>query len=136
MSVYPDTLVLKLEEHDKDLMSIDTTMYVLYDYRNETFIVRGKRRGREYKIYSFECETLSSLASFIELTVCNSNVDYGLYNYTNLSEYAENITFDSLDENTVTDLRDREVISYVEMKLNNKNIRQLLDILRNVINPY
>jgi hypothetical protein len=100
----PDTLVLKIEEieeYEVENKLIDTTLYILYDTRANRYVIRGKRRSSsslESHPYSFESESASDLADFIELIICSKNtISYSLYNYDNLPNESNEITYDFLN---------------------------------------
>ena len=138
MSDLSDCLVLKLEEQDCDTGKLDTTLYVIYDKRTHHYIVRGCRRqpssSKVTYSYSYECEFAKDLAEFIQYIICPTNtVNEGLYNYTNLSENADEITFDFLNENCYASC---EIAGYNTQVLSQNKLLKVLRMLRNVYNLY
>ena len=132
----PDTLVLKIVERDTEINKDDTTLYILYDKRKHRFLIRGKRRETSIPSYhySFECEYAHELADFIEFLIDRENdVSYILYNYDNLPETSNEITYDFLEEN---DDRTYEISGYDNKKLQRRELLRNLRMLRNVFNYY
>lgn len=133
----PDCLVFKLEEFDVDSKEIDTTLYVLYDTKSDTYLVRGQRkvtRTHQSCTYSYECDSASDLADFIQYIVCPYNkINEVLYNYDNLPEDPNEITFDFLNEYHHPDY---EITGYNNEKLTRKRLLRNLRMLRNVFNYY
>lgn len=132
-----DCLVFKIEEVESDTDKIDTTMYIIYDKKNHNYLIRGRRRwvpGTQPSAYSYECEFASDLADFIQYIVCPENkVNEILYNYNNLPENPNEITFDFLNEH---DRSDYEISGYNSKKLNRNRLLRNLRMLRNVSNYY
>jgi len=132
-----DCLVLKLEEIESNTGKIDTTVYVIYDKRNHKYLIRGSRRlSPKYEpcAYSFECEYTDDLADFIEYLICPHNtVNEVLYNYDNLPENPNDITFDFLND---YDFEDNEISGYNDYKLKRRRLLRNLRMLRNVFNYY
>lgn len=134
----PDTLVFKIEEYeDYKNKLIDTTLYILYDTRSERYVIRGKRRWTSnltFCPYSFELESARDLVDFIELIICSKNsVSYSLYNYDNLPNESNNITYEFLNE---CDDRAYEISGYDNQKLKRSVLLKYLRSLRNVFNYY
>ena len=131
-----DCLVLKIVEKDFDQQKDDNELYVIYDKKNQHFIIRGKRRDTR-KItsmpYSFNCDTAADVYNFIEITICRFNlISYTLYNYDNLT-----------DDNTFEFLHNcndpaYEIVGYdnITLSKNKKHILKVLRSLREVYNHY
>jgi len=70
-----DSLVLKIEEYSDG--EIDTVLFILYDSKESTYVVYGKRENvfnkLEYIPYSFRSETSEDLADFISFAICKKN---------------------------------------------------------------
>lgn len=132
-----DCLVFKFEEFDSDTGKLDNTMYVIYDKRKHTYLIRGRRRWtplHQSCTYSYECEFAKDLADFMEYCVCSDNkVNEILYNYDNLPENSDEITFDFLNE---YDHSDYELSGYNKQKLTRQRLLRNLRMLRNVFNYY
>lgn len=132
----PDTLVFKIVEHDVDLDRPDTTMYILYDKETHRYVIRGKRNdvSRESCTYSFECEFANELVDFLEFCLDSTNTfSYILYNYDNLPETSNEITFEFLKQN---DSDVYEIAGYDNQKFKRKKVLKCLRMLRNVFNYY
>lgn len=134
----PDTLVLKIEEYERDDSHlIDTTLYILYDSRSDRYVIRGNRRSTKSLVsqpYSFEAESSRDLAEFIEFVICSENrVSYSLYNYDNLHLNSEYITYDFLES---WDDKEYELVGYDNQKLERNKLLKILRILRGVFNYY
>lgn len=132
----PDTLVLKIVEHDVDLGRPDTTLYVLYDKASHRYVIRGKRNDIRLQscTYSFECEFANDLADFLEFVLDNENMySFILYNYDNLPESSNEITLEFLKEN---DSVVYELAGYDNQPFVRKQIIKMLRMLRNVFNYY
>jgi hypothetical protein len=131
----PDTLVLKIVEYDFNTGKDDTTLYMWYDQDTETYVIRGKRRetsATDSCVYSFECNSASSLSNFIQFVIDKTNyVSYILYNYDNLPETSDEITFDFLVNN---DEITYEIAGYDHQKLNRNDLIRNLKMLRNIFN--
>lgn len=132
----PDTLVLKIVEHDVDLGRPDTTLYVLYDKATHRYVIRGKRNDIRVEscTYSYECECANDLADFLEFLLDNTNTfSYFLYNYDNLPETSNEITFEFLKR---YDSRVYELSGYDNQEFKRRNVIKILRMLRNVFNYY
>lgn len=133
----PDCLVFKFEEVEKDTEMIDTTVYVLFDKRNEKYIVRGQRRWTpKYRscTYSFECGHICDLVEFLRYIICSDNtVNEVLYNYDNLPDDSNKITYEFLHD---YDHADYEISGYNGQKFSKKRLFSNLRMLRNISNQF
>jgi len=133
----PDTLVLKIVEHDVDLHRPDTILYVLYDKAEEKYVIRGSRvetKTIKSCVYSFDCENASDLTDFISFIICPENrVSYILYNYDNLPRSSNNITYEFL---STYDDRQYEISGYDNQYLKKHELVKHLRMLRSVFNYY
>jgi acetone carboxylase gamma subunit len=132
-----DCLVLKLEECDVNRDKIDNTAYILYDTYEQTYIIRGQRQETNTRAactYSFTCDDENSLADFLLYMICSHNtVNEVLYNYDNLPDDCNKITFEFLakyDDPTY------EISGYDAQKLRRKTLLRNLRMLKNVFNYY
>jgi len=132
-----DCLVLKIEEHiDSEL---DTTLFILYDNNEDTYLVRGKRSdtfGKPSSVpYSFYCNYASELMDFVSFVICKkSKLSYTLYNYDDLPNNSDDIDFEYLKE-LDGDVA-YELAGYDNQNFNKKDILKFLRMLRNVFNYY
>ena len=133
----PDCLVFKFEEIEKDTGNIDTIVYVLFDQRNEKYIVRGQRKWtHKYKscVYSFECGHICDLVEFLQYLVCSDNkVNEILYNYDNLPDESNKITYEFLHD---YDHADYEISGYNDKKFSKRRLFSNLRMLRNISNQF
>jgi hypothetical protein len=132
-----DCLVFKFEEVERATGEIDNTMYIIYDKKNHKYLIRGRRKWtpkHQSCNYSYECEYESALVDFIQYLFCSYNkVNEILYNYDNLSENPDEITFDFLNE---YDHSDYEISGYNNKRLKKGRLLKNLSMLRNIYNYY
>lgn len=128
-----DCLVLRIDETDVDIKSLDTTVYVLYDSNNETFVIRAKREN-DWTTHSYYCDDVKELAHFLSTVICKQNLwSYTLFTVTHLPDNSDEISFGMLDEKTT---KDTELCGYDKLAYSGKKLRRMLNILRNVYNYY
>lgn len=137
MEFASDCLVFKIEEYQDD-DTLDTMMYILYDQRDRTYIIRGKRNDKypnPFSIpFSFSCEFEDDLIDFINLVVCKKyKRNYILYNSVDLPDYSSEITYESLDKSLSFK---NELAGYNKEKYNHKDLSTYLRLLRRVYNDY
>lgn len=132
-----DCLVFKLEEVEHNTGKIDNTIYIIYDKKNNKYLIRGRRRTThtsEACTYSYECEFDCDLADFIHYLICpNNKINEILYNYDNFPENPDEITFEFLSE---YDHNDYEISGYDDKNLDRYRLLRNLRMLRNVYNYY
>jgi len=136
MQFITDCLVLKIEEFSIETVSIDNTVYVLYDQKDERYIIRGQRNGETSldHNFSYNCENIKSLEYFISFIMCQQNLlTVTLYNIDNLPYDSKNITYDYLSENTSDD---NELAEYEKVNYSTKRLKNLLKTIKNVFNNY
>jgi hypothetical protein len=136
-----DCLVLKLEEKNEHGNLSKHVIYVLYDVEKRSYVVRGqniqsawtKHRAEDYP-YSFISKDVYSLADYILYVISkHNNVKEVLYNFADLPEDSNDITFEYLKD---SELEDYEVSYNPNNKLCKKKLVSTLKILRNVFNYY
>lgn len=135
-STVPDTLVLKIIEHDVNLDRPDTTLFILYDNETSRYVIRGKRNEvrRESCTYSYECEHATDLIEFLEfLFDKNYKFSYILYNYDNLPATSNEITFEFLKKH---DKIKYELSGYDNVNFKRKDMLKKLRMLKNIFNYY
>ena len=132
----PDCLVLKLEELEECTNEIDTTMYIFYDKNEHHYVIRGQRRVTEKCnscVYSFVCNDALDLIDFLSFIFdekfCVLNIT--LYNYDNLSNNSNDITYEFLQD---YDHRDYELAGYDGQDFDRKQLLNCLRMIRNVFN--
>jgi hypothetical protein len=129
----PDCLVLKIEEICNVTDWLDTTIYVLYDKKEHNYVVRGQRKTSDI-CYSFICEEVEELADFISFVVDKHNYwNYILYNYDNLPNQSDDITYDFFSKH---DSIDYELAGYDKLKYSRKGLLTNLRMLRNIYNNF
>ena len=133
----PDCLVFKFEEIEIDTGNKDMTVYVFYDKKTHRYVIRGRRavtRTYDSCTYSFECDYAHELADFLQYVICSKNtVNEVLYNFDNLADDSNDVTFEFLNE---CDHFDYEISGYNKQKLKRKSLLKNLRMLRNVFNYY
>lgn len=131
-----DCLILKIEEYVDN--TLDTTLFVLYDKNEETYLIRGKRsdfNGKEAVSYSFNCYYSKELSDFISFIVCpKSKLSYTLFSYNDLPLDNEEIDYNYL--NNLDNNKLYEVAGYDNQKYNKKQIVSILKFLKYVFNIY
>jgi len=128
-----DCLLLRIDETDVDSQNLDTTMYVLYDSNEETFVIRGKREN-DWTTHSYYCDDVKELSHFLSTVICKENFwSYSLYTITHLPDNSDEISFGMLDEKAT---KDTELCGYDKLAYSRKRLRRMLNILRNVYNYY
>ena len=132
-----DTLVLRILENDGSKQVVDTELYVIYDTRENIFLIRGKRSDTSRLIqnaYSFECESRDSVLELITFLIPKTNkCTVELYTYYNLPANKNDITFDTLRDEVDPS---NEMVAYEDNKLSSKFLMQILSILKYTINEY
>jgi len=133
----PDCLVFKFEEVDECTGELDTTVYVLFDQREEKYIVRGQRKWtpkHQSCSYSFDCDHICDLVYFLQYVICPDNrVNEVLYNYDNLPDDSNKITYDFLHDH---DHEDYEISGYNKKKFSSKRLFNNLRMLRKISNNF
>jgi len=131
-----DCLILKIEEYVDN--NLDTTLFVLYDKNEETYLIRGKRSDtNESKSisYSFNCYYSKELNDFISFILCpESKLSYTLINYDDLPLDHENIDYHylkNLDNNKLY-----EIVGYDNQEYDKKKILNILKFLKYMFNYY
>jgi hypothetical protein len=137
MAAFGDCLVLHIQEIEKDIGDIDTSLFVLYDTQTRLYVIRGKRmdaRTRSFHPYSFVCDSFNDLCTFVGFIICSENyVTYSLYNYKDLPLDANDITYEYL-ANSVC--RSSEIAGYDNVPVNKKQMKNILSVLAGVFNNY
>jgi hypothetical protein len=135
--VVTDCLVFKLEEIESDSNNIDNEIFIIYDKKDGSYLIRGRRastKKREYCPFSYECLLAKGVADFINYLVCPSNrVNEILYNYDNLPQDPNEITFDFLKE---CEDHSYEISGYNNEKLKKTRLLRILRMIRKVSNYY
>jgi hypothetical protein len=132
-----DCMVFKLEEVEHHSGSLDNEIFIIYDNRHKHYLIRGKRTSTkriEFSPYSYHCEEAERLPNFIKYLVCPINkVNEILYNYDNLPENPNDITFDFLKD---CEDRSYEISGYNRKKLKKTRLLRVLRMMKDVSNFY
>ena len=132
-----DSLVLKIEERNPRSGELDMTVYIIYDKKDDNYVIRGKRsviNNIGACTYSFVCKDHIDLADFLSFVICKKNWwTYVLYNYDNLSYDSNYITYEFLKEN---ESNVYELTGYDCENYSRKRLCRTLRMLRNVFNYY
>ena len=138
MENIPDTLVFNIVERDYQTNKIDTSLFILYDAKKQTFIIRGKRgetKNIKSKPYSFECDYSGNVCDFIQSTIDRKNkVSYVMYNNNSLPNYSNNITYDTLFFSGIDP--EYEIFAYDNVKIIKEDLFKYLDMIRFIGNEY
>jgi len=120
--VVPDCLVLKMEENKGNVC-----IFILYDSKEEQYVIRGWN-------YSFTSKLEEDVVDFVEYVFCkNDNIDEILYNYDNLPNDSNEITFKFLND---FEDEDYEIASYYDKKMERINTLKNVRMLKKIYNCY
>jgi hypothetical protein len=128
-----DCLILRISERTDTwidtLTRIENTLYVIFDCNKREFLVRGVVNNVSC---SFMCKRAKSMSDFIDIiSVPESTLYYTLYNYPDLSQTSDEITYENLDE-YVSD--EYEIVS--EKTNKDISVYNILLMLKNMFNYY
>lgn len=136
MSSISDCLVFKIEEFADNVL--DTTLFILYDTTEETFLIRGKRSNYlkiQPESYCFQCANINQVNDFISLVVCrDSELSYTLYNYPDLPLHPDEIDYYYLKEYDHD--KAYEITGFDKQKYGKSSMKRILKLLKGVFNPY
>lgn len=132
-------VILCIEEHDNpaDKSSIDTRLFVGWDWENGDYFIRGKRQdtiNSNYVPYAFHCDSTRDLCNFIGFTLGkNTFKSLTLYNFNNLEgfESESDMTYEFFEEH-MDPLY--EMAGYDYIKISNRQLMSYLRILQNTYN--
>jgi hypothetical protein len=133
-------LVLYIEEHDNEhnnVVSIDTRLFITYDFENDCYVLYGKRdniNSINYEPYFFRCDNTNELYKFITFIIdIDNKCNLTLYNYNNMPTNCENVNYEFMENN-----RDRcyELAGYDGVNLEKKTVNKMLRMLRNIYNYF
>jgi hypothetical protein len=133
----PDCLVFKIEEIEIKTDVLDTSVFVFYDQRERKYVVRGRRRWTpaiQSSTYSYDCESIDDMVDFLSYIISKNNrINEILYNYDNLSDDSNDVTFEFLSEQENTDY---EISGYNNNRPSRSRFYRLLRMLKKVGNKY
>ena len=84
METPTDCLVLMLQEREDKSYLVDNTIFIIYDVRIGTYIIRGKRENishYNFMPYSFTCNREKHICDFIEFTIFTALANIGIITY-------------------------------------------------------
>ena len=125
-----DCLVLEISDSD------NRKMYVMYDYYEEVYVIKGKQNLINY--YSFNCVKPEEVFNYISLIFnMESNVNIFLHNYTCLPYETDAIEFDILDDRTNTNTYSGMTLCYNPVdNIHRYLIPNHLNALKSLYNNY
>ena len=139
MTIPTRKLVLFIEEHyynfTKKDDTIDSTCYVVYDDMEKEYFVCGSRVSDEHNKmfgeYHFYCKSRSVLLNFLSFVfkTGESNINYGIYNYTNIFDKTERVDYQFLNEHREYE---NEIALYEEMPYRRSKMNDLLKMIKYV----
>ena len=133
----PDCLVLKIEEIDISKDVLDTSVFVFYDQREKKYVVRGRRRWTpaiRSCTYSYDCESIDDMVDFLSYIISKNNrINEILYNFDNLSDDSNDVTFEFISEQENTEY---EISGYNNNRPSKSRFYRLLRMLKKVGNKY
>ena len=126
-------LILCIKDQDIN-NSVDTILFVGWDYIDNVYYIRGKRQDicdKNFVPYALQCENDYDIYNFIEFVIGSKKTSsIILYNFNNINEMKCNdITYDFLEENIDINY---EIAGYDNVKVKRLNILQCLKLLKNV----
>ena len=136
-----DCLVLHVDSNS------GAQMFVIYDCKTGLYEIRGKQNctklnySRDIHPYAFSCAKVKYIIQFIDILFCddklndndNENKTITLYNYDELPDVSENITFDFLLNHTCSS---RELFFKSNIKLFKNKCKKLLKMMKHIYNEY
>ena len=128
-----DKLVIYMEESYDGIG--DMKCYVLYDMSEHSYFICGSRMcdsSKQYNPFHFFCKSKTTLLKYIKFIVNadDSRLTYGLFNFNNIFKNAEYINYDILE----TMRQDAsEIAVYTDMAFDKKSIKNLLEVIKEVI---
>lgn len=136
---------MEMDSHDKLVLYIeesydgvgDMMCYVLYDRSEDSYFICGSRMcdidlPEQHEPFHFFCKSKKTLLKYIKFIVNadDSRLTYGLFNFNNIFKNVDYIDYHYLN----TRRRDvSEVAVYTDMEFDKKTIRDLLEIIKEVV---
>jgi hypothetical protein len=136
---FDSCLVLCIEECDNlnTINSIDTRLFITYDFENYTYVIYGKRQNTNrshFDPYFFRCEHTNDLCDFIRAIIDNENqINVILYNYNNMPINCQSVDYNFMENNIDYGY---EIAGYDNTELSNRVLKKLLRMLKNMYNYY
>jgi hypothetical protein len=137
MSQTDSYLTLCIEERDtNDYNKIVHRIFLSYDVEQESYVVYGKseRTGIDNEQYFFRSDKSSDMYKFVKFVISKESYSsYTLYNYNNMPFDLEGVDYEFMEANM--DIR-YELAAYDNKKLNKRDFRKNMHMLKNVYNFY
>jgi hypothetical protein len=136
-------LVLCIEERaDDNYNTIDTRLFVSYDFVEETYVLYGKRENitdtndghtaTKFKPFFFRFGKKRDIYNCIEILISReSNCSYTMYNYDNMPYNCDTVTYDDLADNMNFN---RELVVYDDVKIRRRKLQPILSTIKNAFN--
>jgi hypothetical protein len=137
MNIEKNRLVLYVEEvyTTKKTDDVDMKCFIIYDNVEEEYFLCGSRRNNsetQYGDFKFFCKSKTDIINFISFifNVKESDLNYGLYNYSTLSSIDNShVTFDKLDNMR---LSCSEIALYEGMDYSYLEFLRLLNMIKKI----
>jgi hypothetical protein len=138
MSQTDSYLTLCIEERDSldNYETIINRLFLAYDVEQESYVVYGKSNaiGIDNQQYFFRSDKSSDMYKFVKFVISKESYSsYTLYNYNNMPFDLEGVDYEFMEANM--DIR-YELAAYDNKKLNKRDFRKNLRMLKNVYNFY
>lgn len=126
-----DCLVLKINSFD--ILS-NATVYVIYDIKTELFVISGKIDGGVE--FNYNSDSTKAVETFITFIFSEKNqVNYTIYNHSDLPFNQEEISFEDLNNSLVENVY--EIAYKIENSIYSKRkLEGLLSMLKHIFNGY
>lgn len=125
-----DCLVLELRDDNFD------KIFILYDWYEETYIIRGRRQRSKY--FSFKCPCAEDVINFISFTFSGCHlIQLVLNNYKKIPYNSDDLDFDLLEDLNGDNFYEGDVLAdrLVQVPFLFE-ISQMLDVVKNFYNDY
>jgi hypothetical protein len=129
-------LILCIEEHDSKINpnSIDTRLFIGWNNETQDYFLRGRRQDlsfSNYVPYAFDCELTDDLYDFIEFVLgVKGKKSITLYNFNNINNFSD-VTYEFLEKYMD---KNYEIVGYDNVKLQPKQIKTQLRLVKNIYN--
>jgi hypothetical protein len=136
-------LVLCIEERsDDNYNTIDTRLFVSYDFVEETYILYGKRENKtdindghtttKFRPFFFRFAKKRDIYNCIEILISReSNCSYTMNNYDNMPYNCDTVTYDDLADNMNFNY---ELVVYDDVKIRRRKLLPILSTIKNAFN--
>jgi hypothetical protein len=136
-------LVLCIEERsDDNYNTIDTRLFVTYDFVEDTFVLYGKRENKFDSVnghvitmfipFFFRFAKRHDIYNCIELLISReSNCSYTMYNYDNMPYNCDTVNYDDLADNMNFNY---ELVVYDDVKIRKQKMMTILSTIKNAFN--